>query len=431
MGIQYEQLDKHQAMTLLPQILDREINISKTFPILVEREIDYINEAKGLFEGEFYSYSMLAIWNAAVNNLKRKVEAYGVELWSSIVKDEPGRKKYDKDGETIAERWSNVDDLVLIAGATRLGLLNPKAGKALEMINWMRNHASPAHDSDNRVEREDAIGLILILQKNLFEQPFPEPGFSVSALFEPIKKRSHSEDELGTLRDQIKSFRVQDIRNSFGFFTDLLTKGEEPSTTNVIELFPTLWERANEDLRKTLGVKYHTLMIDPDSDDSIDKGAKTRIFEMLIKLSAVHYIPDGTRARVFRRAAEKLATAKDTGYGWTIEESGAKNLAQLGTSVPSIAFEEVYQEILSVWCGNYWGRSKAFLNLQEFIDRLNTDQIRTIMRMFRENKRVREELSQRRPKAEAIALLSSFEPRLTIEANIQELRETIDEIKKM
>jgi hypothetical protein len=79
--------------------------------------------------------------------------------------------------------------LTLISGATRLGLINPKAGKALEMINWMRNHASPAHDSDNRVEMEDAVGLVLLLQKNLFEHPFPEPGFSVAALFEPVKVR--------------------------------------------------------------------------------------------------------------------------------------------------------------------------------------------------------------------------------------------------
>ena len=120
---------------LLPKILDNAVGIKDVFPLLVDREIEYINEAKGLFDSEFYSYSLLAIWNAAVNNLKRKVEAYGIELWSSVVKDESGRKKYDKDGETIAERWSNVDDLVLIAGATKLGLLNPKAGKSLEMIN--------------------------------------------------------------------------------------------------------------------------------------------------------------------------------------------------------------------------------------------------------------------------------------------------------
>ena len=204
-------------MEVLPQIISSEVDIKKGFPLLVQREIDYIDEAKGLFSSGFYSYSLLAIWNAAVNNLKRKVEAYGTELWGSVVKDESGRKKYDPTGETIAERWSNVDDLVLIAGATKLGLLNPKAGKSLEMINWMRNHASPAHDSDNRVEMEDAVGLILLLQKNLFEQPIPDPGHSVSAIFDPIKNKHHSEEELEILKDQINSYRAQDIRNVLGF----------------------------------------------------------------------------------------------------------------------------------------------------------------------------------------------------------------------
>ncbi|MCZ4696423.1 hypothetical protein DWB61_17330 [Ancylomarina euxinus] len=413
-------------MNVLPQIIDNKIDVKTDFPLLVEREIDYINEAKGLFESGFYSYSLLAIWNGAVNNLKRKVEAYGVELWSSVVKDESGRKKYDKDGETIAERWSNVDDLVLIAGATRLGLLNPKAGKSLEMINWMRNHASPAHDSDNRVEMEDAVGLILLLQKNLFEQPFPDPGHSVSAIFEPIKNKAHTPEELSVLKDQIASYRNQDIRNVFGFFMDLVTKGEEPAKSNVFELFSVVWEKSGEDLRKALGVKYHTYVIDPDSDDSSDKGAKTRVFELLIVLNAVNYIPDGTRARIYRRAAEKLAEAKNTSYGWSVEESASKNLLQLGTFVPSVAFEELYQEILAIWCGNYWGRSDGYLSLKPFIETLNTDRIRTVLRMFRDNERVQEELSQSKPYKKAVALLKTFEDKLTLEAHKQELKETIE-----
>lgn len=418
-------------MESLPKIIDQTSDLTTSFPLLDARELEYVDEAQRLFQGGFYSYSMLAIWNAAVNNLKRKVESYGVDLWTSIIKDEPGRKKYDKDGETVAERWSNVDDLTLISGATRLGLINPKAGKALEMINWMRNHASPAHDSDNRVEMEDAVGLVLLLQKNLFEHPFPDPGFSVAALFEPVKNKAHDSDSLETLKDQIKSLRSQDVRNSFGFFTELLTKGEQPALANVHELFPVLWEKANEDLKKTLGVKYHTLVISPETDDSFDKGAKTRLFEMIVLLNAVKYIPEGTRARVYRKAARKLADAKDTSYGWSAEESAAKSLAQLGTNIPSIAFEEVFQEILAVWCGNHWGRSGAFSSLDEFIANLNTDQIRIILRLFRTNERVRSELSLRRPKAEALDLLASFDSRLTLEANKQELNETIENIQQL
>lgn len=418
-------------MINLPQIIDSNINLKRDFPLLADREIDYINESSGLFASGYYSYSLLAIWNAAVNNLKRKVESYGVDLWISVVKDESGRKKYYSDGETLAERWSNVDDIVLIAGATKLGLLNPKAGKSLEMINWMRNHASPAHDSDNRVEREDVIGLVLLLQKNLFEQPFPDPGHSVSAIFEPIKNKAHTPDEMGVLKDQIDSYKNQDIRNVFGFFMDLITIGEEPARTNAFELFPVVWGKANEDLKKTLGIKYHTYAIDPDSDDSPDKGAKTRIFELLIKLNAVNYIPDGTRAKLFRRAAEKLAEAKNTSYGWKQEESACRNLVQLGISVPSVAFVQVYQEILSIICGNFWGRSEGYQILEPFIESLNTDNIRSIMGMFRDNVRVKEELSQSKPKRNAIILLKSLEEKLTIEAHKQELKDTVNIINEL
>lgn len=275
----------------------------------------------------------------------------------SVVKDEPGRKKYDRDGETLADRWSNVDDLVLIVGATRLGLLNPKAGKALEMINWMRNHASPAHDSDHRVEKEDVAGLALILQRNLFEALLPDPGHSVGSLFDPVRIKVMSQEELQVLADQVKSLRPQDIRVCFGFFVDMVCAGNEPSQTNARTLFPFVWERSNDDLKRTLGIKYHSLFLDPTTDESSDKGAATRVLEVLIQLGGVQFVPDGTRARLFRRAAQLLANAKDTSYGWASEDSAAIMLVQLGTAVPSVAFEEVYQEILSVWCGNFWGRS--------------------------------------------------------------------------
>jgi len=416
---------------MVPEIINSSVDIQQHFQYIDTREKDYIEEAKGLFNSEFYSYSMLAIWNAAINNLKRRVEAYSVELWSTVVKDEAGRKKFDKTGETIAERWSNVDDLILIKGATSLGLLNPKAGKSLEMINWMRNHASPAHDSDNRVEREDVISLILLLQKNLFEKTFPEPGHTISTIFEPLKTTNLNTEELEILKDQIRSFRTLDIRTTYGFFMEMINSGNEPALSNIINLFPTLWEFCDEGLRKVIGVKYQNLVIDPNSDDSPDKGAKTRIFEQIIRLNAVNYIPDGTRVRIFRRAADKLRIAKNTSYSWHLEESASLNINQLGTSVPSVAFEEVYQEIIAVWCGNFWGRSRSHTNLQPFFNDLNTDKVRIIINMFLNNDRVLEELSQRKPKAEALELLHSLEPKLTIEAHKQELQNAINQISRL
>ncbi len=392
-------------------------------------EFGYVNEATRLFESGFYSYSILALWNAAMHNLKRRVEAFGVELWEFVVKTENGRKKYDKDGSTIAERWENVDDLMLIQGAKNLGLLNPKASKALEMINWMRNHVSAAHESDVKVDVEDSIAIALLLQKNLFEASIPEPGHSVFSLFDPIKNVALAQEQILIHIDQIKSLKSPDLRKLFGFLLELLCNGTEPSLSNSKVLFPVVWELSIEDLRKTAGLKYHSFAVDETADNSIDKGAKTRLLEMLVSLNAIKYIPDGSRANIYRKAASKLANAKDASYGWASENSAARVLSQLGPSVPSVVFEEVYQEILSTFFGNYWGRSESHNILADFISSLNTDKLRLLLTMIRDNERVRSELFNAYPKNKAVEFLESIRTRFTLQGHIEDLDTTIENVK--
>ena len=410
----------------LPALLNGE-----KYPALIQVELDFLSQARKLLDSGFPDHALLDIWNASVHNLRRRVEAYGVELFLSSVKDEPGRKKYNKDGETINERWGGVDEFILISGTTRLGVLNKKAGKSLEMINWMRNHASPAHASDDRVEREDVFGLALILQKNLFESPLPDPGHSPSGLFDPIKSATLDEEKLGLLRDQINSFRTADIRLTFGFMVDIICKGEDPAFENVKPLFGDVWSKADDDLRKSSGSRYHSFVLDPDSDDSSDKGARVRLLETLVSCHGIKYIPDAARASLYRHAVKPLSRAKDESYGWADEVKSAKSLSQFGPHVPSIAFEEIYQEILAVWFGNYWGRSDAYIELEPFIKSLNTTNLIRLARMMIENERSSNELFQSKPKSQAIDLLRWIKTKLTIQANIDEIDSISDKIKEI
>lgn len=404
---------------------------AENFPATVSTEIEFLSQARKLLDSGFPDHSLLDIWNAAVHNLRRRVEAYGLDLFTSAIKDDSGRKKYDKDGETINERWSGVDDMTLISGATKLGVLHKKAGKSLEMINWMRNHASPAHASDSKVEAEDVFALALMLQKNLFEAEMPDPGHSPSGLFEPIKKSELTTENIELLKDQIRAFKQGDIRITFGFLLDLITKGETPAHSNASNLFSEVWEKSNDDLRKAAGQRYHSYLLEPDSDTSEDGGAKIRVLETLVKVDGVKFIPDAARASLYRHAIKQLAKAKDTSYGWGDEEKAAKALAQFGPHVPSIAFEDVYQEILTVWVGNYWGRSSAHLTLKPFIDVLNSNQLMTLSRLFLENERANAELISNKPKVKAKELLESIKGKLTIQASIDEIDEIISEINKI
>ena len=216
----------------------------------------------------------------------------------------------DPDGETIEERWAAIDDYLLVQVATKLGLLNKKAGKTLEMINWMRSHGSAAHLSDDRVGREDVIAFAILLQKNLFEAPFPDPGHSVSSLFDPVRSEVLDDATTELLRDQVRALPPQDVKVAFGFMLDLLCKGEPPSVDNVRKLFPTVWERASDELKKAPGLRYHTFTVNKNADDSSDGKARLRILEFLIDVHGVKFIPDSARAVVFRLRSQIAGEGK-------------------------------------------------------------------------------------------------------------------------
>lgn len=379
---------------------------------------------------KFPDHALLEIWNASIHNLRRRVENYGIEMFISSIGGESGRKKYKEDGDTLAERWNEVDDLVLIHGAKQIGVLNNKAEKTLEMINWMRNHTSPAHDTEEKICKSDVISLLVMLKTNLFDIEIPNPGISPNSLIEPIKEMQLTEEQIEIFNEKITRFKNPEIRTTFGFMLDIICNGTEVQYANVKKLFNNVWNKSTDELKRMMGNRYHDLLIN-NSSFEFNENAKTRLYEIFILVKGVRFIPDDSKAVIYRKLAKDLAKAKDTSYGWNLEESASKALAQAGTNVPSIVFEEVYQEILSVWCGNYWGRSAAYQILNEFIFEQSASMKLKIAELFINNNRVQEEMFYLRPKNYAIDLLNRIKQELTIQEHISKIDEVINSLKKL
>lgn len=379
---------------------------------------------------KFPDHALLEIWNASIHNLRRRVENYGIEMFISSIGGESGRKKYKEDGDTLAERWNEVDDLVLIHGAKQIGVLNNKAEKTLEMINWMRNHTSPAHDTEEKICKSDVISLLVMLKTNLFDIEIPDPGISPNSLIKPIKEMQLTEEQIEIFNEKITRFKNPEIRTTFGFMLDIICNGTEVQYANVKKLFNNVWNKSTDELKRMMGNRYHDLLIN-NSSFEFNENAKTRLYEIFILVKGVRFIPDDSKAVIYRKLAKDLAKAKDTSYGWNLEESASKALAQAGTNVPSIVFEEVYQEILSVWCGNYWGRSAAYQILNEFIFEQSASMKLKIAELFINNNRVKEEMFYLRPKSYAIDLLNRIKQELTIQEHISKIDEVINSLKKL
>lgn len=407
-----------------------ELSIINSFEVenyeaLDEIEIKMLKKGAELLQLGYPDHSLLEIWNAGIRNLRRRVEIYSIDMFISTISQLGGRNKYNREGDTIPERWSGVDDDNLLKGAVQLGILNKKAGKALEMIQWMRNRASPSHDTDESVSVEDVHGLILIIKNNLFEYPLPNPGHSPAGFIEPIKNEILTEEQIELYKEQIRNHTNKNIRTLFGFSMEIISEGEEPSYSNIDSLFSEIWTKATEDLKSGMGLQFQNYLLN-DSNDN----AKSRIYEMLVKVSGIKYIPETTRAIIYRKMAHNLANAKNTGYGWALETSASRELLQIGVHVPSIVFEELYQEILSVWCGNFWGRSSAYLSLESFVFDVPTQEKLRIIKLFETNERVKSELFQEKPNATAVYLIESIKEQFTVESHISEANRIIELVKQ-
>lgn len=391
--------------------------LPQLFTVITEYEVVHLQQAGKLFELGFYGHCLLDLWAAAISNLRRKIEAYGIDLFEAIESELPGaRKRVKREGDTLNERWEGVDDLNVVEGAQRLGIISKKAAQQLKNVNWLRSHASPAHPTDETVEKADVELAAVIVQRYVLSEDLPSPGFSVRDLIRPLKENDLA-NRFDVVREQLDTLNSSDRSAILGVLTDLVCKGESPGLANAEAFFPIVWEQATEDAKKRAGTRYHTLWMDVSTDDSADGNAASRLLDALVRTNGVKYVPDPTRAILFRRAAARLAKAKDKYYGWTDEEAEARTLVQLGTNVPDATFTEVYREILAIWFGNCWGRSEAHHILKPFIDGLSSQWIRRVVRLIMSDERVREELHQDKPKARCREFLEALKDRVALESD--------------
>lgn len=104
----------------------------------------------------------------------------------------------------------------------------------------------------------------------------PDPAHSPVGLIDPIKHGNLTDDQVELFKQQIQCFSNKDIRMLFGFGLDAICNGEEPIYSNIKVLFQTIWDKATEDLKNGMGMRFHNYMFDPSNDISNDLEAKSK-----------------------------------------------------------------------------------------------------------------------------------------------------------
>lgn len=358
-------------------------------PIRKELSFTYLDKAKRALEAGLYDAAVNYIWDLVVNDLRLKVEAYGVEILLSV---EDGLKYHDG-GETLQERWRDIADYRLLSGCHRLNLVSRTAFRHLSFWLSVRNHESAAHpvDEEEEVDLNTAMSLIRDAARFVLSRERPTAGFNLKTVAENLKSRDLT-DDTEEIREQLKQLTQAQCDSALGMMVSLFVGGTPQTKKNILLLIVDIWSRASVEAQRKVGDKYAKLSAEGETD------AKAEVFSLLTTVDGIGLIPENLRGAMFRKASKDLIEAH---FGWENfknEIAPARQLAELGVDCPDAALPLFSAAFLVSYTGNFYGPSIAsqpyLASLQK---RFNNRHWKGVMEAIRSSPEVQSELAGRKP----------------------------------
>lgn len=319
-------------------------------PIRRQLSDTYLCKAKRALDAGLNDAAVNYVWDLLVNDLRLKVEAYGVDLFLSV---EDGLRYHDS-GNTLQERWRDVPDYRLLSGCHSLNLISRTAFRHLSFWLSVRNHESAAHpvDEEEELDLDTAMSLVRDAARFVLSRECPSPGFNLKVMAENLKSRDLT-GETDLLREQVGHLTPGQCDSALGMMVSLFVGGTPQTKKNIQELVPAVWARASADARRKVGEKYARY----SAEGSVDSRAE--VFSLLTTVDGVAFIPQSLRRAMFTRAAKDLI---DAHFGWENfmnEVAPARQLAEMGIDCPDDVLPVFCTAFVVSYMGNRYGESRA------------------------------------------------------------------------
>ncbi|MEN6578490.1 MAG: hypothetical protein ABFD90_19250 [Phycisphaerales bacterium] len=373
-------------------------------PVRKELSFTYLGKAKRALEAGLYDAAVNYVWDLVINDLRLKVEAYGVEIFLSV---EDGLK-YQGSGETLQDRWRDIVDYRLLSGCHKLNLISRTAFRHLSFWLSVRNHESAAHpvDEEEEIDLSTAMSLVRDGARFVFSRERPPAGFNLKTMADNLKSRDLT-DEVEEIREQIKQMNQGQCDSALGMMISLFVGGTPQTKKNIQLLISGVWNKTSDQAKRKVGEKYAKLSAEGEAD------AKAEVFSILTNVDGVGLIPESLRGAMFRKAAKDLIAAH---FGWSNfekEVAPARQLAELGVDCPDDALATFSTAFLVSYMGNFYGLSNASQPyLRSLKERFSSRHWKAVMEAIRSSSEVQSELSSPKPFTRVQQLCAEILPAL-------------------
>lgn len=300
------------------------------------------------FESGHFEMGINYLWGKTVTALKKELSAVGVGLLGEML----GKADVDEDDD-VEDIITTKESIIL---AEELGIVSATDALRLKHTYELITHFSRLEIEESDFEEIDESEAISSL-KSCIKSVLGRPKVEVAKKF--VEFREALEGETLSETDQ----RVDMLRSSPYFFHKLTVSvlmnaakkntgaNLEHALANINVLIPAIWQKLRESEKWQVGHAYAEAFADGKTTSV--GGLKSA----LLKVKGFDYVPENLRSDTFIKAAEAIFKAHDGLNNFYNEPAPVKNLAKLGSTIPTPALPSCFSALLCVTLGNSYGVS--------------------------------------------------------------------------
>ena len=383
---------------LIPKSAKTPAEISKYAAQLSVRDKKQIISA---FDSGHFEMGINYLWGKTVTALKKELSAVGVGLLGEML----GKADVDEDDD--------VEDILTTKEAIRLaeelGIVSSTDAMRLRHTYELITHFSKLEIDESDAEEIDESEAISSL-KSCIKGVLGRPKVEVAKKFVDFREALEGETLSGD------DPRVEMLKSSPYFFNKLTVSvlmnaakkntgaNLEHALANINVLIPAIWSKLREAEKWQIGHAYAEAFADGKTTSV--GGLKSA----LLKVKGFDYVPENLRSDTFIKAAEAIFRAHDGLNNFYNEAAPVKNLARLGSTIPTPALPACFSALLSVILGNSYGVAwSAESEAKALLKKLSSDRWSYYLNnVFPSDVRILNKLSSSKPRANWISLSKKF-----------------------
>ncbi len=245
------------------------------------------------------------LWDETIGELRKRIVDYDLNYFFDLAATSPEKRKELSGPEDLLK----ITDDDLIRAAARMEFISPAGQQQLDLVRFMRNHASAAHPNQHELQPYSLLGYMETCIREVIMLPQSPTMVQTSRLLSNVKSQTVTTEQATSFSGLVSGLRreqTETLANGlFGIYV-------APDSTalmrdNIRLLLPYIWSSLAEDVKFSFGVRFARFTANLDTTQA--DFAK----EFLESVAGSSYLPEGVREGDIDVLVERLHNAH---HGW-------------------------------------------------------------------------------------------------------------------